>query len=254
MQGMMPVYSQQYFAQHQMMDVEQQVAKIAAAIAEPARARMLCALMDGRAYTATELAAIADIASSTASAHLSRLTELGLLHKVSQGKHRYFRLADAAVAQVLESMMQLAGRQPVRIPVTTPQPLRFARSCYDHLAGVVAVQLLQQLLHLGWLLPVPGTAEGQQPDYQLTAVGQAGFAKMAINVEAKPQSRRRYACGCLDWSERTPHLAGQLGATLLHFMLEKQWFEPRLDSRELQLTGLGRRQFTVHFALNLALV
>lgn len=234
-----------------MMDVEQQVAKIAAAIAEPTRARMLCALMDGRAYTATELAAIADIASSTASAHLSRLTELGLLHKVSQGKHRYFRLADAAVAQVLESMMQLAGRQPVRIPVTTPQPLRFARSCYDHLAGVVAVKLLQQLLHLGWLLPVPGTPDGQQPDYQLTAVGQAGFAKMAINVEAKAQSRRRYACGCLDWSERTPHLAGQLGATLLHFMLEKQWFEPRLDSRELQLTELGRRQLNMQFALHL---
>jgi len=251
MQGMMPVHSRQYFAQHQMMDVEQQVAKIAAAIAEPTRARMLCALMDGRAYTATELAAIADIASSTASAHLSRLTELGLLHKVSQGKHRYFRLADAAVAQVLESMMQLAGRQPVRIPVTTPQPLRFARSCYDHLAGVVAVKLLQQLLHLGWLLPVSGTPDGQQPDYQLTAVGQAGFAKMAINVEAKAQSRRRYACGCLDWSERTPHLAGQLGATLLHFMLEKQWFEPRLDSRELQLTELGRRQLNVQFALHL---
>lgn len=251
MQGMMPVHSRQYFAQHQMMDVEQQVAKIAAAIAEPTRARMLCALMDGRAYTATELAAIADIASSTASAHLSRLTELGLLHKVSQGKHRYFRLADAAVAQVLESMMQLAGRQPVRIPVTTPQPLRFARSCYDHLAGVVAVKLLQQLLHLGWLLPVSGTPDGQQPDYQLTAVGQAGFAKMAINVEAKAQSRRRYACGCLDWSERTPHLAGQLGATLLHFMLEKQWFEPRLDSRELQLTELGRRQLSVQFALRL---
>ncbi len=251
MQGMMPEISPQYFAQHRMMDVEQQVAQIAAAIAEPARARILCALMDGRAYTATELAAIADTASSTASAHLSRLTELGLLHKVSQGRHRYFQLADAAVAQVLESMMQLAGREPLRIAVTTPQSLRFARSCYDHLAGVVAVKLLQQLIQLGWLLPVPGTTSGQQPDYQLTAVGQAGFARMAINVETKPHSRRRYACGCLDWSERTTHLAGQLGAALLDFMLEKQWFEPRLDSRELQLTELGRRQLHLQFALSL---
>lgn len=237
-----------------MMDVEQQIAKIAAAIAEPARARMLCALMDGRAYTATELAAIADTASSTASAHLSRLTELGLLHKVSQGRHRYFRLADAAVAQVLESMMQLAGREPLLIPVSTPHSLRFARSCYDHLAGIVAVALLKQLIQLGWLLPLPDTASGQQPDFQLTVLGEAGFAEMGMNVQAKPYSRRRYACGCLDWSERTTHLAGQLGAALLDFMLQKQWLTRRLDSRELQLTAIGHRQLNVHFALHIPVV
>lgn len=253
MQGMMPAISRQYFALVRIMDVEQQIARIAAAIAEPARARMLCALMDGRAYTATELAAVADTASSTASAHLSRLTELGLLHKVSQGRHRYFRLADAAVAQVLESMMQLAGREPLHIAVSTPQSLRFARSCYDHLAGVVAVTLLQQLIQLGWLLPVPGSGCGQQPDYQLTALGEAGFTAIGLDFQAKAPSRRRYACGCLDWSERTTHLAGQLGAALLEFMLQKQWFKRRLDSRELQLTELGRRQLNRQFALNLPL-
>lgn len=236
-------------------DVNQAIAQIAAAIAEPARARMLCALMDGRAYTATELATVADTAASTASAHLSRLTELGLLSKVSQGRHRYFRLGNAQVAQVLESMMQLAGLQPKSVLSTTPASLRFARSCYDHLAGTVAVALLQHLLQLGWLAPAPGSdvlsASGQQPDYQLTALGKAGFSALGVDYQAKPQSRRRYACGCLDWSERTAHLGGQLGALLLAFMLEKQWLRRMLGNRELQLTDLGKRQLNKQFALQL---
>jgi DNA-binding transcriptional ArsR family regulator len=235
-----------------MMDVDQPIAQIAAAMAEPARARILCALMDGRAYTATELAVVADTASSTASAHLSKLTELGLLTKVSQGRHRYFQLADPAVAQVLESMMHLAGVMNRAIPVSTPQPLRFARSCYDHLAGTVAVALLQRWLQLGWLTPVKSEASEQQPDYQLTALGQAGLAAIGLDYQAKAHSRRRYACGCLDWSERTAHLGGQLGALLLDFMLQKQWFNRQLASRELQLTALGRRQLQQQFQLIIA--
>lgn len=236
-------------------DVNQAIAQIAAAIAEPTRARMLCALMDGRAYTATELATVADTAASTASAHLSRLTELGLLQKASQGRHRYFRLANVQVAQVLESMMQLAGLQPLKLQSTTPASLRFARSCYDHLAGTVAVALLQQLLQLGWLCPEPAsealTASGQQPNYQLTTIGQAGFCTLGFDYQAKPLSKRRYACGCLDWSERTAHLGGQLGALLLAFMLEKQWLRRALDSRELQLTDFGKRQLDKQFSLKL---
>jgi len=234
-------------------DVNQAVAQIAAAIAEPTRARMLCALMDGRAYTATELAMVAETAASTASAHLSRLTELGLLSKVSQGRHRYFRLANTQVAQVLESMMQLAGQQPKSVQSTTPASLRFARSCYDHLAGTVAVALLQRLLQQGWLCPESGaealTGSLQQPNYQVTVLGQAGLSALGIEYQPKPHSRKRYACGCLDWSERTAHLGGQLGAVLLAFMLEKQWLRRTLVGRELQLTDLGKRQFHKQFAL-----
>ena len=214
--------------------------------------------MDGRAYTATELAMVAETATSTASAHLSRLTELGLLSKVSQGRHRYFRLANAQVAQVLESMMQLAGQQPMKLTSTTPAALKFARSCYDHLAGMVAVALLQKWLQLGWLLPEAGsatmTASGQQPNYQLTAVGEAGLNALGVDFQPKPQSRKRYACGCLDWSERTPHLGGQLGAALLAFMLEKQWLRRVPDSRELQLTDVGKRQLGRQFALHIAAI
>lgn len=234
------------------MDVDQPIAQIAAAMAEPARARILCALMDGRAYTATELAAVADTASSTASAHLSRLTEVGLLTKVSQGRHRYFQLADPAVAQVLETMMHLAGVVNRVISVSTPQPLRFARSCYDHLAGTVAVALLQRWLQLGWLTPIKSEAPELQPDYQLTALGKASLAAMGLDYQAKALSRRRYACGCLDWSERTAHLGGQLGALLLDFMLKKKWFNRQLDGRALQLTALGRRQLQHYFQLTIA--
>lgn len=234
------------------MDVDQSIAQIAAAMAEPARARILCALMDGRTYTATELAAVADTASSTASAHLSRLTEVGLLTKVSQGRHRYFQLADPAVAQVLETMMHLAGVVNRVISVSTPKRLRFARSCYDHLAGTVAVALLQRWLQLGWLTPIKSEAPEQQPDYQLTAQGKASLAAIGLDYQAKALSRRRYACGCLDWSERTAHLGGQLGALLLDFMLQKQWFNRQLDGRALQLTALGRRQLQQVFQLTIA--
>lgn len=234
-----------------MMDVDQALAGIASAMAEPARARILCALMDGRAYTATELSVVADTASSTASAHLTRLTELGLLQKVSQGRHRYFRLANAEVAQVLESMMQLAGLQLVKVASTTPVSMRFARSCYDHLAGTVAVALLQQLQQLGWL-SVDMASPAQAKGYQLTTLGQAQLTALGLNCQPQPQSRRRYACDCLDWSERTAHLGGQLGASLLNFMLEKQWFKRQLASRELQLTEFGRRQLWQHFSLKVA--
>lgn len=234
------------------MDVDQPIAQIAAAMAEPARARILCALMDGRAYTATELAAVADTASSTASAHLSRLTDVGLLTKVSQGRHRYFQLADPAVAQVLETMMHLAGVVNRVISVSMPQPLRFARSCYDHLAGTVAVAVLQRWLQLGWLTPIKSEAPELQPDYQLTALGKTSLAAMGLDYQAKAFSRRRYACGCLDWSERTAHLGGQLGALLLDFMLKKKWFSRQLDGRALQLTALGRRQLQHYFQLTIA--
>lgn len=233
------------------MHVDHQITKLAAAIAEPARARMLCALMDGRAYTATELATIAETAASTASAHLSRLTEVGLLEKVSQGRHRYFRLASVQVAEVLESMMQLAGAQSASIVSSTPVTLRYARSCYDHLAGTLAVALFQQLLDLGWLSQAVKEGCDSSANYTLTTVGQTGFSALGIPWQINPRSRRRFACGCLDWSERTAHLGGQLGAALLAFMLEKNWLSRRLDSRELQLTDLGRRQLQRQFGLQL---
>ncbi|APA70124.1 ArsR/SmtB family transcription factor [Janthinobacterium sp. 1_2014MBL_MicDiv] len=225
---------------HRAPTADMGLAQLAGAIAEPARARMLCSLLDGHARTATELAALADVGASTASAHLSRLREDGLLSMVAQGKHRYFRLASADVGQALEALLVVAGvpRQP--FSPTTPDRLRHARTCYDHMAGTVAVAVHDQLHAQGWLL-----ADGD--DYQLSAAGAAGMAALGIDVPQLQRQRRRFACACLDWSERRAHLGGALGAAILQLALRQRWAERELDSRALRLAPEGERRLLAAF-------
>lgn len=211
------------------------LAQLAGAIAEPARARMLCSLLDGHARTATELAALAEVGASTASAHLSRLREDGLLSMLAQGKHRYYRLASAEVGQALEALLVVAGVAATPFTPTTPDRLRHARTCYDHMAGSVAVTLHDQLRAQGWLLD-----DGD--DYRLSEAGAAGMAALGIDVPQLRQQRRRFACACLDWSERRAHLGGALGAALLQLALRQRWAERELDSRALRLTPTGERR------------
>src|SRR5450830_934769 len=174
------------------------LAQLAGAIAEPARARMLCALLDGHARTATELSVLAEVGASTASAHLSRLRDDGLLSVVAQGKHRYYRLASAEVGQALEALLVVAGvaRQPF-VP-GTPDRLRHARSCYDHMAGTVAVALHDHMAGQGWLLADASAANA----YALSDDGAVALEALGLDVAAMRTSRRRFACACLDWSER----------------------------------------------------
>ncbi len=227
------------------MDDEDQgdvgVATIAAAIGEPARARMLYGLMDGHARTSTELAVIADVGAPTASAHLGRLKAAGLVDVVAQGKHRYYRLAGADVAAVLESLNVLAGSRPAFTPNTPPR-LRAARTCYDHMAGAVGVVLYDRLQALGWLTPT-----GASGRYEATTSGAAALEALGVDVAAARAQRRRFACDCLDWSERRPHLGGALGAALLTLALRRRWLEQDLDSRALSVTPLGRRELASGF-------
>ena len=233
------------------MTADLQLAKIASAIADAARARMLCALLDGRARTATELSISAEVSSSTTSAHLAKLTELGFLTLVRQGKHRYFQLANAQVATALEALLQLSATTAAGFTPGTPPHLRYARSCYDHLAGTVAVALHDQLLREGWLI----TADNDQPPgnrhYQLSANGEKLFTALQVELKPKPNSRRQYACACLDWSERKSHLGGYLGAALLEMMLAQQWLLREPDDRVLHLTAKGQKALQQHFALSL---
>jgi len=219
------------------------VAAIAAAIGEPARARMLAGLMDGHARTSTELSAIADVSPSTASAHLSRLKLARLVTVIQQGKHRYYRLAGPDVAAVLESLSVLAGAQPAFVP-NTPRRLRVARTCYDHMAGAVGVTLHDRLHDLGWLAPVSDAPEGR---YEMTPAGVAGFEALGVDIEPIRAQRRRFACACLDWSERRPHLGGALGAALMELALRRRWVEQDLDSRALDVTPIGRRELASRF-------
>ncbi|MBC3916779.1 helix-turn-helix transcriptional regulator [Undibacterium sp. CY18W] len=222
-----------------------QLARLAGAIAEPARARMLCNLMDGRARTSTELATVAEVSPSTASVHLSKLLEQHLVNVVAQGKHRYYQLASPEVANALESLLLIAGLPRPRFVPNTPDRLRKARTCYDHMAGEVAVGVHDYLLQQAWITPV----KGEETAYELTAEGVLALEKLGLDVAATRKARRRFACSCLDWSERTPHLGGALGAALLNLLLGHAWLERDLDSRALALTSKGKREFQKVFAL-----
>ncbi|MNJ27247.1 Helix-turn-helix domain protein [compost metagenome] len=211
--------------------LEQGLAQVAAAIADGSRARMLCALMDGRAWTATELSLVAEVSASTASSHLARLQQQGLTACVRQGKHRYYRIASHDVALVVEQLMGLVDMGTGALRSKTPERLRFARSCYDHLAGELGVRLHDGLMSQGWL-----EAEG----HGLTPQGEQHLGQLGIDCVAT--GKRPFACHCLDWSERRMHLGGQLGARLLGHMLNKRWLVRGLESRELTLTPKGKRQ------------
>ena len=218
---------------------------IAGAIAEPARARMLCCLLDGRARTSTELSVVAEVAPSTASAHLNRLRDECLIQMVAQGKHRYYQLAGADVAKALEALLVVAGLARPAFTPNTPSRLRHARTCYDHMAGTVAVALHDKIAAQGWLLPA---ARGDAAaEYTLSAHGAAGFERLGMDLAALRKLRRRFACPCLDWSERRPHIGGALGAALLQLALTRGWAGQDLDSRALSVSAAGQRSMLAAF-------
>lgn len=214
---------------------EDSSARIAAAIGDPARARMLYALMDGRARTSTELALVAAVGPSTASAHLNRLKRERLVRVLVQGRHRYYSIYGAGVGGVLESLSVLAGRVGTGVQTSTPPHLRLARTCYDHIAGTLGVLVHDRLLTLEWLT-------GGEPAYVATPKGVRGFAALGIDVEDVRRLRRRFAFPCLDWSERRCHLGGALGAALLQLALQRRWVTREKRDRTLQITALGARE------------
>lgn len=181
------------------------VSQVAAAIAEPARTKMLCALMDGHARTSTELAAIADVSASTASAHLGKLKDLALVRLHVQGRHRYYSLADKRVAQALEALMVIGRNAMPAFSPRTPDRLQFARTCYDHMAGTLAVQLHDRLLDAGWLQE---PQEGAQ-EYSLSPAGE-GFSPDWASmcgpwrpcVDALPARAWTGACAARIWVVR----------------------------------------------------
>ena len=217
------------------------VAPVAALLGDPARANMLCALMDGRALTARELAEAGGIMPQTASGHLARLVEAGLLSVRRQGRHRYFRLSGVDVAEAIEALMGLAqrtGAVPLR-PGPRDAALREARICYDHLAGERGVALLDSLRRRGLV-------EGED-EVAPTAAGRDFLAGLGLDVEALASGRRALCRTCLDWSERRVHLGGALGAALLAMMIDRGWLR-RETGRVLRVTAAGARAFETRLA------
>jgi DNA-binding transcriptional ArsR family regulator len=242
--------TQEQFVYHQSMDAEhsaeESVSRIAAAIGEPARARMLYCLLDGHARTSTELALVAEVSPSTASVHLAQLKERGLVRVLAQGKHRYYSLEGTRTAAALEALMVVAVGPGNRFVPNTPPRLRVARTCYDHIAGKIAVALHDRLQQLAWL-----TAGSSNDSYDLTAAGAQALTGLGIDVEATRTLRRRFAYACVDWSERRPHLGGALGAAFLKLALQRKWISQDLDSRALRVTRTGWRDMEQRFGLRL---
>jgi DNA-binding transcriptional ArsR family regulator len=221
------------------------IAELGALLGDPTRAGLLSLMMDGRASTVGELARASRVALSTASEHLTRLSAAGLVVAGRQGRYRYYRLAGPQVAGLLETMdtLPLASQNgPVpaagAVVSRTPHELRFARSCYDHLAGSLAVALHDRLItdDEGQLRLAPGAAE---------ALGRLGVDPGEAARTAG--SRRPRLRNCLDWSERRPHLAGATGAALLSEMLGRRWVTRRRNPRALRLTQDGREALTSAF-------
>jgi DNA-binding transcriptional ArsR family regulator len=210
------------------------ITNIAAMIGDHARAEVLTVLMSGMALTATELADAAGVTRQTISAHLAKLQAAGLLSVEAQGRHRYFRIADAEVAQLLESLMGVAfGTGAVRVRSSPREPaLRKARVCYDHLAGELGVLVYERLARRGaFTLDADGIALSLQGRDLVRAIG--------VEPDALPASRRPFCRTCLDWSERRHHLAGQLGTLLLDRFQQLGWARRMPDSRVLAFSPDG---------------
>jgi DNA-binding transcriptional ArsR family regulator len=226
------------------VDAEADIAAVAALIANPARASMLDSLFDGEAHSAGSLAAHGGISPSTASAHIDALVAGGLVVEERRGRQRLLRLAGPDVAQALEALSLVA-------PPTKPRPLRgpdrianlrAGRTCYDHLAGALGVELTEALMARGGL-------ELAGPDFALTATGERQLRALGVDVDGARSARRIFARACLDWSERRPHLAGALGAALADRLFELGWLVRLPAARSVKLTSIGESELSKRLGL-----
>lgn len=210
------------------------IARVAALVADPARSSMLLALMDGRALTATELSGLAGVTKQTASSHLAKLVEGEVLAVEAQGRHRYFRLAGAHVAALLEALMVFSSDAPSPVRTGPKEPaLRKARVCYDHLAGEMGVALYDRAREAGWL----------SADLGVTEEGWGKFAAIGVTPDSLPRSNRPQCRACLDWSQRRHHLAGIIGKVTLDRLFALTWARRLPASRIVAFTPEGERRF-----------
>lgn len=220
------------------------IANLAALIADPARAAILDALLDGRAWTATELSVEAGVTPQTTSSHLAKLLDGGMILVDRQGRHRYYRLANAQVAHLLETLAIASGgrREPRSAKTAETQQLRTARTCYDHFAGRLGVGLAGSMVQQGFL-------KSENPAFVLTETGAHFLKDLGIDVDAARKRRRAFARQCIDWSEREPHMGGALGAALADRLFALNWAARVKHSRRVIVTEDGVRGLKTHFGI-----
>ena len=214
-------------------------------IADPARAAMLTALLDQRALPAGELAYASGITAQTASSHLAKMLAGGLVVVEKEGKHRYYRLAGPHVAQALESLTAIRPVGPIRRKALSPKvrELRFCRCCYDHLAGQVGVAIAQSLQERGYIL-----ATGDKR-FEVTPSGNHWFGSIGLDVRTIRPTARGLARQCLDWTERSHHLAGPLGVQLMSVLCASGWLRRTKDSRAMVVTPKGWAELKRHLGV-----
>lgn len=224
---------------------EPNIAVVANLIGDNARAKMLTALLGGKALTATELALEADITSQTASTHLAKLVDGQLLHVRKQGRHKYFQLMNASIAQLLESLLNISANLAPEQVSTGPNDIRLkqARICYDHLAGELGVEIYDALKQKAFIID-------NGSETLLTDLGKEFFSSIGFDFSQIKKSKRPICKSCLDWSERRNHLAGILGQWMLNDMFDKGWLERALDSRVINVSNAGLNRIKYHYNLS----
>ncbi|MDX8366739.1 ArsR/SmtB family transcription factor [Cytobacillus sp. IB215665] len=221
------------------------LAKVASLVSENSRAAILTVLLDGRFHPASELAYMAQIKPQTASFHLTKMVDANLITMEKHGRHRYYSIRNQEVAQVMESLLSIAPRTEIRSlkQASEDKAVRFARTCYDHLAGSLGIQLTDSLVKSGILC-------NNTTEFEVTDKGEEFFASLQINLQEVKNKRRAFAHKCLDWSERRHHLAGALGNALLERILELNWIQRSPNSRAITITTAGKKGFKDIFMID----
>lgn len=225
--------------------MKQEIAYITSLIGDPVRTKILWTLLDGRAYTATELAICADTSPQNMSMHLGKLLQANLLVAEPQGRHKYYRFSRPEVAYAIEAIGNLIPDEKHRkiVDNTSNAAIKHCRTCYDHLAGEVGVLLTAEFIQQKFI-------EQEGKTYLVTEKGSAFFSEFDIDTDELKKSRRIFAKPCLDWTERKPHLAGALGAAFLEKMLLSDYFRKTKGSRAIVITAKGRQQLYDRFKIS----
>jgi DNA-binding transcriptional ArsR family regulator len=224
-------------------NIDNEFGGIMSLIGEKSRAKMLWSLLDGKAYTATELAVRADITRQACSNHLQKLLIANLLKVVKSGRHKYYSLSNDKVARVIENLAYLIPSKQNSNNDNETGGIRYARTCYDHLAGKLACNLTRALIDKKIISYING-------NFSITKFGIEWFGKLGIDISEIKRLKRKFVYPCLDWSERKNHIGGSLGAIILKFFLQKDWIRKSKHSREIFITGLGKAELSNVFNID----
>jgi DNA-binding transcriptional ArsR family regulator len=224
--------------------MEDQFIKAVTLIGDATRASILWNLLDGRAFTATELAIAVETSAQNISMHLGKLLEADLISVEKQGRHKYYRFSNKEVAYAIEALTNLIPKPKVSMKKKSEEypPIKYCRTCYDHLAGKIGVALADSLLEQKIIIEGNGV-------FEISSEGEKWFLDFGINIEEAQKQKRIFLKPCLDWSERRNHIAGSIGSLLLNKMISEDWLRKTKDSRAITITGKGEKELWKNFKI-----